>query len=78
MITLHVLKLEQNMHLTNDIEDCLFVIWLRQLARGEGNNHNQEITLPQHLLCSSNTVWELILHTYPDLSQPHEDMYFLQ
>ena len=74
----NVLKLERNMRLTNSPEDRDFAQWQRQLARGEFNNANDKIELPEELLCSSNTVEELLAHTYPDIATPHDDTYFLR
>ena len=78
MILPNILKLEQNMHLTNSVEDYLFAIWLIQLAHGELNDVNQDIILPPHLICPSNTVNELITLTYPALQECHNDAYFLE
>ena len=77
-ITPNILKLERNMRLTDTPEDRLFATWQRQLARGELNDTDQEVVLPSSLLCPSNSLNELISHTYPDLESAHNDKYFLE
>ena len=64
------------MCLTDTPEDYLFATWQRQLARGKLNDTDQEVVLPSSLLCPSNSLNELISHTYPDLESAHDDKYF--
>lgn len=76
-ISPNVLKLHENMRLTNHPFDRQFALWLRQLARGD-LNEDDTIQLPPFLLCQPNTLQELIKHAYPDIASPHDDSYFLQ
>ena len=63
------------MRLGNDPTDCLFATWLRQLARGDLND-DIDIIIPPFLLCPSNSITELIQHTYPAVHIQQPDFYF--
>ena len=73
----NVLKLHANMRLTMHPEDRQFAIWLRQLARGDLND-GDVVRLPPSLLCPSNSLPELIQHTYPSVHFPQHDSYFAE
>ena len=74
----NVLKLEKNMRVSDAPEDRAFAEWQRRLARAEFNDDNQDVRLPRQLLCSSNTLDELLTHTFPDIATLHDDGYFFR
>ena len=63
------------MRLKSNPADREFAIWLRQLARGD-LNEDDVVTLPPFLLCSSNSMEELITHTYSAVHASQHDSYF--
>lgn len=75
VISPNVFKLHQNMRLGNDPTDRLFATWLRQLARGDLND-DVDVIIPPFLLCPSNSIAELIQHTYPAVHIQQPDSYF--
>ena len=75
VISPNILRLHQNMRLGSNPADREFAIWLRQLARGD-LNEDDVVTLPPFLLCSSNSMEELITHTYPAIHTSQQDSYF--
>lgn len=74
----HFLKLETNMRVGNDPKEQQFAQWLRQLARGELNDADDNVVIPPPFLCSQNNILSLIQFTYPDIAQPHGSSYFCE
>ena len=73
----NILTLHENMQLTMHPEDRWFAIWLRKLARGNLNHHDS-VSLPSSLLCTSNSLEELIQHIYPRIKTEHDNFYFAE
>ena len=71
----NVFKLHQNMRLGDHPADREFATWLRLLARGDLND-DIHVTIPPFLLCPSNSIGELIIHTYPAVHIAQADSYF--
>jgi len=53
-----------------------FAQWLRKMAKGLLNDADDNIIIPDFLLCPSNTLSTLIDYTYPDISTSHDMDYF--
>lgn len=71
------LKLERNMRLpADDRAEQDFAVWQRRLARGELNDDDDNVIIPNHFICDGNSVSALTLFAYPDLSLPHGLDYF--
>ena len=72
----HFLKLEKNMRVGDDLSEQQFTHWQRQLARGELNDVDDTVLIPDSLLCPNNDLSSLIEFTYPHLSLPHGTDYY--
>ena len=76
LIRPYFLKLDKNMRVGNDLEELDFANWQRKLARGELNDEEDNVVIPQSLLCTDNDIHTLINVTYPDIAIPHGTSYF--
>jgi hypothetical protein len=72
----HFLKLERNMHVGDDSEEQEFAHWQRLLAKGELNNAEDYVLIPEKFRCTNNNLHSLVAGTYPDIVQPHGIQYF--
>ena len=70
------LKVEKNMHVGNDPEEQEFTYWQRLLVRGELNDDDDTIAIPDFLRCASNDLHTLINCTYPEIALPHGTDYY--
>ena len=72
----HFLKLEKNMRVGDNPDEQHFALWQRQLARGELNDSDDTVAIPDFLHCADNSLHSLIECTYPNLSLPHGTDYY--
>ena len=74
----NVLKLEKNMRVGSDAEDQVFASWLRNLSTGSLNIENDNVLLPEKILCQKHAIEDLIAHVYPNIENIQPSSYFLQ
>jgi ATP-dependent DNA helicase PIF1 len=72
----NILKLETNMHVSNDPEGQHFATWLRDLAKGRYNDENENVFIPSELRCVPNSIDGLLRHVYKNVDQPRPQEYF--
>lgn len=53
-----------------------YAAWLSELGEGSLNDEDDNVILPEMLLCSSNDIGSLIDHAYPSIHTAHSDHYF--
>ena len=72
----HFLRLERNMRVGSDPFEQGFARWLRQLARGDLNDEDDNVIIPSDLISAGNSLAALIDSTYPAIMHPHPSDYF--
>jgi len=72
----NILRLETNMRVSDDADEQRFAFWLRELARGNLNDEDDNVTLPALFRCDPNSVLGLTRHAYANVSELQSSSYF--